>query len=170
MRFEEQLLTDNKADQNHSNNVSFGNCMLRIPGSLNSSQVRFDKGRIIDIPPEAEVRVIQYWDGNRPSIKPLMPRYYIWLQADIARDIDRQMEYKIKEGRNVVNNRLTKSIGWIEKLLKTPLDVEGRYYCTWRILAPYLINVKELSRSDAFEIISSWLDSVILYVDYHFIQ
>jgi len=47
---------------------------------------------------------------------------------------------------------------WIEKLLKKPLDVEGRYYCTWRVLAPYLITVKGLSRYDAFDIISSWLD------------
>ena len=61
MRFEEQILTDGKADQNHSNNVSFGNCMLRIPGSLNSSQVRFnEKGEIVDIPPEAEVKVVQH--------------------------------------------------------------------------------------------------------------
>jgi hypothetical protein len=82
MRFEEQLLTDGKADQNHSNNVSFDNCMLRIPGSLNSNQDRFnERGEIVDIPPEAEVRVVQYWDGYRPPIKPLLPRYYIWLQS-----------------------------------------------------------------------------------------
>jgi hypothetical protein len=51
--------------------------MLRTPGSLNSNQVRFnEKGEIVegDIPPEAEVRVIQHWDGNRPSIKPLLPQ------------------------------------------------------------------------------------------------
>lgn len=75
MRFEEQILTDGKADQNHSNNVSFDNCMLRIPGSLNSNQVRFgDKDKIIEIPYEAEVRVIRYCDGNKPSIKPLLPQ------------------------------------------------------------------------------------------------
>src|SRR5215831_1310594 len=55
-----------------------------------------------------------------------------------------------------VNNE--KTFQWIEKLLEKPLDVEGRYYCTWRVLAPYLINVKRLSISDAFDIISSWLD------------
>jgi hypothetical protein len=58
MRFEEQLLTDNKADQNHSNNVSFGNCMLRVPGSLNSKYVWFSKGEMVDIPSEAEARLI----------------------------------------------------------------------------------------------------------------
>lgn len=55
MRFEEQLLTDGKADQNHINNVSFGNCMLRVPGSLNSNQVRFNNGEIVDIPPKQKL-------------------------------------------------------------------------------------------------------------------
>jgi hypothetical protein len=94
MRFEEQFLADGKADQNHSNNVSFGNCILRIPGSLNSNQVTFnEKGEIIHIPPEAEVKVRQLWDGkNKPSIKPLMTQFYIWLQSDVKRELDRQME------------------------------------------------------------------------------
>jgi hypothetical protein len=74
MWFEEQLLTDNKADENHSRIVSFHNCMLRIPGSLNSKCIQLnDRCEIMgDIPPEAEVRIIQHWDGNRPSIKPLL--------------------------------------------------------------------------------------------------
>jgi hypothetical protein len=41
LQFEEELLTDGKADQNHSRTVSFKNCYLRIPGSLNSNQLRF---------------------------------------------------------------------------------------------------------------------------------
>jgi hypothetical protein len=32
-RFEEQLMTDGMADPDHSNNVAFGKCCLRIPGS-----------------------------------------------------------------------------------------------------------------------------------------
>jgi hypothetical protein len=61
MRFEEQLLTENKGDENHSRIVSFHNCMLRIPGSLNSKRISFnDRGEMIgDIPPEAE-KVLQY--------------------------------------------------------------------------------------------------------------
>jgi hypothetical protein len=86
--------------------------MLRIPGSLNSNQVRFnDKGEIVlaKIPPEAEVRVIQHWDGNRPGIKPLLPQYYIWLQdAVVVRDIDSQMEevYNVRKKKyRRYNNR-----------------------------------------------------------------
>ncbi|MGA9152991.1 MAG: hypothetical protein WBZ36_20630 [Candidatus Nitrosopolaris sp.] len=40
--------------------------------------------------PEAEVRIIQHRDGNRPSIIPLLTRYYIWLQAAAIRDIQRR--------------------------------------------------------------------------------
>ena len=69
--------------------------MLRIPGSLNSELVQLnDRGEIIgDISSQAEVRIIQRWDGNRPSIKPLLTPYYIWLQAEqlkIYRDAGRQ--------------------------------------------------------------------------------
>ena len=162
MRFEEQLLTDNKADQSHSNNVSFGNCYLRIPGSLNSNQVRFnDKGEIADIPPEAEVRIIQYWDGNRPSIKPLLPEFYIWLQDAAARDIDRQME-EVQQ-QNVRNrrydNRQTKNtIDWIEKLLQKPVLDDYREYCVWRVLVPYFVNIRRLSRGETFNAVKSWLD------------
>jgi hypothetical protein len=63
--------------------------MLRVPGSLNSNQVRFNNGEIVDIPPEAEVRITHHWDGYKPPIRPLFPWYYIWL---LARDIDRQIE------------------------------------------------------------------------------
>lgn len=62
-------MTDGKADQNHNRSVSFKNCMLRIPGSLNSGAFQLnDKDEVIGIPSEAEVRVIQTWDGNRPSV------------------------------------------------------------------------------------------------------
>jgi len=65
--------------------------MFRIPGSLNSIRIQLnDKGEIIgDIPPEAKGhgKVMQRWDGNKPSIKPLLTQYYIWLQAAAIRDI-----------------------------------------------------------------------------------
>ena len=55
LHFEEQLLTEKNADQNHWKTVSYNNCMVRVPWSLNSNQVRFDeRGEIVDIPTEAE--------------------------------------------------------------------------------------------------------------------
>ena len=50
-----------------------------------------------------------------------------------------------------------KTFPWIEKLLNKPID-SNRYYCVWRILIPYLINIRKLSRQDAYNIISDWLD------------
>src|SRR5215467_5788669 len=47
-------------------------------------------------------------------------------------------------------------IDWIEKLLHTPLD-DLRYYCLWRVLVPYLINVRGSSRQEASDIIQAWL-------------
>jgi hypothetical protein len=37
LRFSEKMLTNNKADPCHSNNLSFKNCMLRIPATKGSS-------------------------------------------------------------------------------------------------------------------------------------
>ena len=59
MQWAEQHLTNNKADPCHSKGVSFNNCMLRIPGSINSKVGK-------------EVRIVQKWNGVRPSIKPLL--------------------------------------------------------------------------------------------------
>ena len=50
-----------------------------------------------------------------------------------------------------------KTITWIERLFHKPLD-DFRKYCIWRVFAPYLINVRGLSRMESFDIIKSWLD------------
>jgi hypothetical protein len=50
-----------------------------------------------------------------------------------------------------------KSIDWIERLLRTPFQ-EHRKYCVWRILAPYFINVKNLSFDDSYNKIYHWLE------------
>jgi DNA replicative helicase MCM subunit Mcm2 (Cdc46/Mcm family) len=55
------------------------------------------------------------------------------------------------------NERRLGIIDWIEKLLRIPLH-NFRKYCIWRILVPYLINIKGVAQPDAFKIIKSWLD------------
>ena len=47
--------------------------------------------------------------------------------------------------------------GWIEKLLQTPID-DYRKFVVWRILAPYLINIRKCSDDEAFNTIKDWLD------------
>jgi hypothetical protein len=69
IQFAEQYLSNNKSDPCHAFTMSFKNCMLRIPGSYNSKSQ-----------PVEEIKVIQKWDGNRHSIKPLLFDFYIYLQ------------------------------------------------------------------------------------------
>jgi hypothetical protein len=70
LQFAEQYLSNKKSDPCHSFTMSFKNCMLRIPGSYNSKS-----DHAIE-----EVRIIQKWDGFRPSIKPLLFDFYLYLQ------------------------------------------------------------------------------------------
>jgi Primase X len=51
---------------------------------------------------------------------------------------------------------LGNTISWIEKLLQTPID-DYRKNAVSLILAPYLINIKNVSYEDALNIINSWL-------------
>jgi hypothetical protein len=48
-------------------------------------------------------------------------------------------------------------IPWIETLLQIPIS-DHRKYALWRVLAPYLINIKKLSYEDALSVIRVWLD------------
>jgi hypothetical protein len=69
IQFAEQHLSNKQSDPCHSFTMSFKNCMLRIPGSYNSKSE-----------PLEEVKIIQRWDGFRPSIKSLLFDLYIYLQ------------------------------------------------------------------------------------------
>lgn len=59
-----------------------------------------------------------------------------------------QCRYNVSE-----NNR---SILWIEKLLRVSIQ-DHRKFAVWRILAPYLTNVRKLSYKESFNIIKQWL-------------
>jgi len=132
--------------------------MLRIPGSLNFGACqRNDKDEIIGIPSDAEVRIIQEWNGNRPSANHLIPRCYMWLKAASIKDIQNRIEAdKVSRKYRWKPEEKKKTFQWIEKLLQRPLD-NHRYYCTWRILVPYLINVRGLSTQETSDIIQTWL-------------
>ena len=71
MQYAEKLVTDNMGDPCHCNSVSFNNCMIRIP--CNSKYVQFnDKGEVVKIPNQSEVRIVQRWDGYKPNIRCLL--------------------------------------------------------------------------------------------------
>jgi Primase X len=142
IRFAEWYLSNGKSDPAHNTTVSLNNCMLRIPGSVNSKS-------------NAQVKVVKEFDKTAPlpNINLLIGNFYVYLK-----------DQQIKESgyRNRIEqpswNNNDKSVGWIEKLLQTPLP-DFRKSCIWRILAPYLINVKGLSYDQTYNILANWLDN-----------
>lgn len=75
MQWAEQYLSDGKADHAHSKTVSVKNCMLRIPGSINSKNGE-------------QVRILLKWDGQRP--------YMNWTLKDFQRHL---IQKKIGESK-----------------------------------------------------------------------
>lgn len=73
IQFAEEYFTDYISD--HLHNPTVKSCLLRIPGSLNSKCIVSDKVEQED----AEVKIIQRWDGKRPSIHPLLRDFRRWL-------------------------------------------------------------------------------------------
>ena len=142
LKFAEQYLSNSKADPQH--HPTFRSCMIRIPGSFNSK--RFTKDNEI-----TQVKIIQRWDGFRPHIKLLLGNYYSYL-------VEQKLVEMRKENRTYNSYcTSTNEIPWIEKLSQIPID-DGRKYCLWKILCPYLINVKHLSFDDAHHILKDWLN------------
>jgi hypothetical protein len=77
IQFAEEFLSDNKADPCHTKGLSFKNCMLRVPGSINSKTGMKDE----------EVRIVQRWDGVRPNIKSLLYRFDLYLLVSKCKEI-----------------------------------------------------------------------------------
>ena len=157
LRFSEPYLSNNKADSFHANSLSFRNCMLRVPGSYNSKCVQ-KNNNVADS--TTEVKIIKRWNGYRPAIN--------WLPRDFRRYlIEEKIDNAIKDTKlkgkrrcnyyatNHTNNHPNK-LPWIEALLETPI-VDFRKFSIWRILVPYLINVRGLPSEECFRIIKDWL-------------
>ena len=104
------------------------------------------------------VKVVQKWDSVRPSIQPLLREFRRWL---IQKKIDSLEEAKKQEKFQMTvskNQERTNTIKWIEKgILEHPLS-DHRKYIIWRILSPYLLNVRKLPKEDAYSVMKWWLD------------
>ncbi len=135
MQFAEEFLTNKKEDPQHR--PSINSCLVRIPGTINSKCAQ-------------EVKIIQQWNNQKPAINYLLRDFRRWL-------IDEKLERSkyAKHARAQDTNSTT--IWWIEKLLQTPLD-DYRKFTVWRILAPYLINIRKYSADEAFHLMRDWLD------------
>ena len=66
------------------------------------------------------------------------------------------------------NNNKGSKINWIESLLKTPLD-DYRKTIVNLVLAPYLVNIRQIEYQTAFAIIKEWLEQCATYGGYTFV-
>jgi Primase X len=135
MQFAEEFLANKKGDPQH--NPSVNSCLVRVPGTMNSKCAQ-------------EVKVIQRWDGQRPAINYLLRDFRRWLINEKI-----MQRWTIRRTGRAQTIKST-AILWIEKLLQTPLD-DYRKFAVWRILAPYLINIRKYSPDEAYDIIKNWL-------------
>lgn len=150
LRFTEKYFTDYKSDINHS--ITFRSCLLRIPGTLNSKNL--EEVKVIREPIGSVGFIMQQNDVLQKEFDYYcinIYRLYV-KERKRQRTIDKRMN---RNRKSVVSN--SKRYLWIEKLLKEQLD-DHRYYCVWKILAPYLIRVKGLSYEDAYEKLEEWLN------------
>jgi hypothetical protein len=101
--------------------------MLRVPGSINSKNGN-------------RVQIIKKWNGQRPHIKLLIGSFCVYLSKEREEE-QLQVEQEDHELEAAIYSY---DIRWIDKLLQTPIS-DGRKYAIWRILVPYLRNVKRMS-------------------------
>ena len=141
MRYAEQFFTKGRHDPQHKPSVN--NCLLRVPGTYNSKN-----GEL--------VKVIQKWDGQRPAIQYMLRDFRVYLIQERLDQIN-VADKKIKPSDRFAGHSSNSSIDWIERLLQTPI-AEYRKYCIWRILAPYLVNIRGLPDESALSTIMVWLD------------
>jgi non-catalytic primase subunit PriX-like protein len=153
LQFAEQYLTNHKSDPSHR--PSFKSCMIRIPGSHNFKLVQKNND-IVD--ESTKVKIIQKWDGVRAKFNPLLYHFNIWLADKKIKEINESSKRSKYHQHHKYNaTSIKKEIKWIETLLRTPID-DYRKNAIWRILAPYLINIKNLTYEESYNIIKEWLD------------
>ena len=145
MQFAEEFFTNKKQDAQHAPTIK--SCLLRIPYTLNSKC----KGEEIRA---GEVKIIQKWDGNRPSINYLLRDFRRYLINERIKEVKRQKQSKNYSQDTSRSNNI---IQWIEKLMQTRIE-DNRKFAVWRILAPYFMNIKKLAYEEAFDIIRDWLN------------
>jgi hypothetical protein len=118
LRFTEWYLSDGKADPDHYNSVSFGNYLLRIPGSHNFKCVE-KNNNVIDS--SSQVVIIKQWKNGKTRAP-----IYLLIGSFLAYLVDQKIkkeEYQRRRKQFSNSNHLPDAtIPWIEKLLQIPID------------------------------------------------
>jgi hypothetical protein len=144
--FAKNYLTNGKADFLHR--PKYKSCLIRIPNTFNSKCLAHGFSY-----QDSKIRLIQEWNGYRPPIQLVIKHFRRWL---IQEEINERLT--IKRYRSHTNSTISlgKNIEWIETLINTPIG-DHRKYCLWRILIPYLINVKKIDKDSTFRYMEGWL-------------
>ena len=140
MKFAEYYFTDGKSDPQH--NPTVNSCLMRIPGTLNSKCGR-------------EVGIVQEWDYHRPSVDALLPAFKEHLASQL-RKLSEGQYAQVPCSNNTISISRQNRYSWIDVLLGFQL-ADYRKFVIRRILAPYLIVVKQLPYGRCFKIIDDWL-------------
>ena len=144
LRFAESFLSNGRSDPSHNNTVSFGNMMLRIPGSFNSKN-----GKV--------VKVVSKWDNHRPPVNYLLRDFRHYLIDQRITELRSQRRRRSRRFASL-NESKNNVIHWIENLLRTPL-FDFRKLTIWRILGPYLLNIRNITPSESEDIMLKWLNA-----------
>ena len=150
LKYSEMFLTDKKADPLHT--PKYKTSLIRFPGTYNSKLL--DRNRSKE---ESTVRIIQRWDGRHLPIQFLLKNFRRWIAQEEIDQRIRDEKLRAKYGQRLYDYSTNRStIIWIDKLLQTPIT-DHRKYCLWRILIPYLLNVKKKSPEETTVILTEWL-------------
>ena len=142
LRFAEKFFTGGKADPHHRPSIK--SCLIRIPGTLNSKN-----GHAVEL--------IQKWNGKKPAIQWVIRDFREYLIQKRIDKIKEKRKKSISKRRIQYQERQSNKIKWIERLLQTPIE-DYRKQCLWRILCPYLINIRKVTNQEAFTILNEWLN------------
>lgn len=152
LRFAKDYVSNYKADR--ANNPSFKSCLLRIPFSFNSKYLISNERNT-----DYQIKIIQEWNGKRPSIKYILREFRRYLIDRKLREIKRKQistKYKFSKYDNQNNNNKD-TVLWIEKLLKMSI-ADFRKNSISLILTPYLVNIRNLKYQESFDILIEWLE------------
>jgi hypothetical protein len=156
IRYAAQKWTEGKNDP--ANHPSVNSCLLRIPGSTNSKNLKM-------------VELVQEWNGVAPAANRMLSNFYIKLAAQKIAHRSKQREYYFQRKYMTKNydhfgSRTTvdfttnaiDGIAWINDLLAGDGIADYRKLMVDLVLAPYLVNIKQCDYNTAFSKIIEWLD------------
>jgi non-catalytic primase subunit PriX-like protein len=146
LKYAEIFFTKGRADSLHK--PKYKTCLIRIPGSYNSKLIH--KGLEKE---ESLVKIIQRWDGIKFPIQNLLKEFRRWITTE---EYGQKLKNSKKDHFKQISFPSPNRIEWIERLLRTPLN-DNRKYCLLHVLAPYLVNVKNLPTEESAKILEIWL-------------